>query len=70
MLTAPGETAAVSAFIEPMLGDLGVSRTALSTAYRVGTLTGAAATPAVGVRWIASASGGRWQSSARCSAPS
>ena len=48
VLTAPGQTAAVSAFIEPMLGDLGLSRTALSTAYLVGTLTGAAAMPAVG----------------------
>ncbi|MEX2290511.1 MAG: MFS transporter [Mycobacteriales bacterium] len=48
VLTAPGQTAAVSAFIEPMLGDLGLSRTALSTAYLIGTLTGAAAMPAVG----------------------
>lgn len=48
VLTAPGQTAAVSAFIEPMLGELGLSRTALSTAYLVGTLTGAAAMPAVG----------------------
>lgn len=48
VLTAPGQTAAVSAFIEPMLQDLGLSRTVLSTAYLVGTLTGAAALPAVG----------------------
>jgi MFS family permease len=48
VLTAPGQTAAVSAFIEPMLDDLRLSRTALSTAYLVGTLTGAAAMPLVG----------------------
>jgi MFS family permease len=48
VLTAPGQTAAVSAFIESMLGELGLSRMALSTAYLVGTLTGAAAMPAVG----------------------
>lgn len=48
VLTAPGQTAAVSVFIEPMLAGLELSRTALSTAYLVGTLTGAAAMPAVG----------------------
>jgi MFS family permease len=48
VLTAPGQTAAVSAFIEPMLGELGLSRTALSTAYLIGTLTGAAAMPLIG----------------------
>jgi MFS family permease len=48
MLTAPGQTAAVSAFIEPMLSELGLSRTALSGAYLIGTLTGAAAMPVVG----------------------
>lgn len=48
VLTAPGQTAAVSAFIEPMLAELGMSRTALSTAYLVGTLTGASALPLVG----------------------
>jgi hypothetical protein len=47
VLTAPGQTAAVSGLIEPMLGGLGSSRTALSTAYLVGTLTGAAAMPLV-----------------------
>ncbi|MEX2291248.1 MAG: MFS transporter [Mycobacteriales bacterium] len=48
VLTAPGQTAAVSAFIEPMLAELNLSRTALSTAYLVGTLTGALAMPLVG----------------------
>lgn len=47
-MTAPGQTAAVSVFIDPMISDLGISRTAVSTAYLVGTLTGAAAMPMVG----------------------
>lgn len=46
--TAPGQTAAISAFINPMTEDLGVSRSAISTAYLVGTLAGAAAMPLVG----------------------
>jgi MFS family permease len=46
--TAPGQTAAVSAFIDPMIRDLGVSREQISTAYLVGTLTGALAMPLVG----------------------
>ena len=33
MATAPGQTAGVSAFIDPMIADLGVDRTTLSTAY-------------------------------------
>lgn len=47
-LTAPGQTAAVSAFVDPMIAELGISRSALSTAYLAGTLTGAAALPRVG----------------------
>jgi MFS family permease len=46
--TAPGQTAAISAFIDPMTEDLGISRSAISTAYLVGTLVGAAAMPLVG----------------------
>ena len=46
--TAPGQTAAVSAFIDPMIRDLGVSRAQISTAYLLGTLTGAGAMPFVG----------------------
>jgi MFS family permease len=49
--TAPGQTIGVSAFIDPMIEDLNISRSAISTAYLVGTLTGAAALPAIG-RWI------------------
>ncbi len=46
--TAPGQTAAVSAFIDPIMADLGVSRGQISTAYLVGTLTGALAMPLAG----------------------
>lgn len=47
-LTAPGQTAAVSVFIDPMTADLGISRSAVSTAYLIGTLTGAFALPFIG----------------------
>ena len=43
--TAPGQTAAISAFVDPMISDLGISRSAMSTAYLVGTLAGALAMP-------------------------
>lgn len=46
--TAPGQTAAVSAFIDPMINDLGVSRSQVSMTYLIGTLLGAAAMPTVG----------------------
>ncbi|WP_346619081.1 MFS transporter [Blastococcus montanus] len=46
--TAPGQTAAISAFIDPMTEGLGISRSAISTAYLIGTLVGAAAMPLVG----------------------
>jgi MFS family permease len=48
MMTAPGQTAAISVFTEPLIHELGISRTTLSTAYLIGTLTGAAAMPLVG----------------------
>lgn len=44
-MTAPGQTAGVSVFIDPIMADLGLSRTAISTAYLVGTLAGAASMP-------------------------
>ncbi len=50
-LTAPGQTIGVSAFIDPMLDGLSISRSAISTGYLVGTLTGALALPAIG-RWV------------------
>jgi sugar phosphate permease len=43
--TAPGQTAGVSVFVDPMIGSLGISRSELSTAYLVGTLAGAASMP-------------------------
>jgi MFS family permease len=46
--TAPGQTAAVSVFIDPMISELGISRSAISTAYLIGTLTGALAMPFIG----------------------
>lgn len=52
--TAPGQTIGISAFIDELIDALGTSRSAVSTAYLVGTLTGAAALPFVG-RWVDSA---------------
>jgi MFS family permease len=47
-LTAPGQTVGLSIFVDPLIADLGVTRTQISTAYLVGTLAGAAALPWVG----------------------
>ncbi|WP_051325827.1 MFS transporter [Glycomyces tenuis] len=47
-LTAPGQTASISVFIDPMIADLGLGRTAVSGAYMIGTLAGAFALPWVG----------------------
>lgn len=47
-LTGPGQTIGVSVFIDHFVADLGLSRSAVSTAYLVGTLAGAAALPTVG----------------------
>jgi MFS family permease len=52
--TAPGQTSVVAVFVDPMLTDLGMSRTAVSTAYTVGTVAAAAGLVAIGVlvdRW-------------------
>ncbi|MGD9620580.1 MAG: MFS transporter [Mycolicibacterium sp.] len=48
VMTAPGQTAAVSVFTDPLIASLGISRTELSTGYLIGTLLGAAAMPWVG----------------------
>ena len=48
ILTGPGQTIGVSVFIDPMVAALGVSRSAVSTAYLIGTLTGASAMPFFG----------------------
>ncbi|GAA0384865.1 MFS transporter [Micromonospora gifhornensis] len=47
-MTAPGQTVAVSTFVDPLIADLDISRSAISTTYLIGTLTGAAALPAIG----------------------
>lgn len=47
-MTAPGQTAGLSVFTDPLIQSLGVSRTDLSLSYLVGTLVGAAAQPLVG----------------------
>lgn len=48
IMTAPGQTAAISVFTDPLIEELGITRTDLSLSYLVGTLAGAAAMPAVG----------------------
>ena len=47
-MTAPGQTAGLSVFTDPLIRSLGISRTDLSLSYLVGTLVGAAAQPLVG----------------------
>lgn len=47
-LSGPGQTAGMSVFIDPLIQDLGVSRSAISTAYLIGTLSGAFALPWIG----------------------
>lgn len=47
-LTGPGQTFGVSVFVDPMISDLGISRTQISTAYLIGTLVGALALPWIG----------------------
>lgn len=47
-MTAPGQTTGVSAFINPMIEELGISRSTISTAYLIGTLAGAIALPRIG----------------------
>ena len=44
-MTAPGQTAAIPGFIDPMTEGLGISRSAISTAYLIGTLPGAGGPP-------------------------
>lgn len=47
-MTSPGQTYAVSIFIEHFINDLNLSRSLVSTLYTVGTLTGSFALPFVG----------------------
>ncbi|SDD55514.1 MFS transporter [Auraticoccus monumenti] len=48
VVTAPGQTAGLSVFTDPLLVQLDTTRTALSASYLVGTLVGAAAQPFIG----------------------
>lgn len=63
-LTGLGQTIGVSVFVDHLVADLDLSRSVVSAAYLVGTLTGAASMPAAGrlidrrgVRWAASCFG-------------
>jgi len=63
LLSAPGQTTGVSAFTEPLLGALHISRLQLSLAYMIGTIASAfVLTPAgklydrLGARWMGTAS--------------
>lgn len=47
-MTSPGQTYAVSIFIEHFINDLNLSRSLVSTLYTVGTLTGSFALPFIG----------------------
>lgn len=48
VMTSPGQTYAVSIFIEYFIKDLGLSRSLVSTLYTVGTLVGSFAQPIIG----------------------
>ena len=47
-MTAPGQTAGLSVFTDPLIRELGVSRTSISFSYLIGTLLGALAQPLIG----------------------
>jgi MFS family permease len=49
-MTGPGQTIGVSVFIDHFIGDLGISRSEVSTAYLVGTLGAALVLPPIGNR--------------------
>jgi MFS family permease len=46
--TGPGQTVGISLFIDPLIEDLRISRSAISSSYLVGTLAGAIALPWIG----------------------
>lgn len=46
--TIPGQTAGISLFIDSFIADLGLSRTAVSLAYTIATVTGALTLPLIG----------------------
>ncbi|MEX1249237.1 MAG: MFS transporter [Acidimicrobiia bacterium] len=47
-MTIPGQTVGVSVFLDPMIAELGVSRSAVSAVYMVGTVAGSLTLPFVG----------------------
>ncbi|WP_017602413.1 MFS transporter [Nocardiopsis lucentensis] len=47
-LSGPGQTAGIAVFVDHVIADLGVGRSAVSLAYMVGTLAGALALPWIG----------------------
>lgn len=47
-MTAPGQTAGLSPFTDPLIDELDISRTAISISYFIATLAGAAAMPIFG----------------------
>jgi MFS family permease len=47
-LTGPGQTIGVSVFVDHLISDLGLTRSTVSTAYLIGTLTAAFVLPVVG----------------------
>ena len=48
VMTAPGQTAGLSVFTDPLISELDISRTGISVSYFFGTIVGAAAQPFVG----------------------
>jgi hypothetical protein len=48
VMTAPGQTAGLSVFTDPLISELDISRTGISASYFFGTIAGAAAQPFVG----------------------
>jgi len=48
VMTAPGQTAGISVFTDPLIAELDVSRTGISVSYFFGTIVGAAAQPFIG----------------------
>ena len=48
VMSAPGQTAGLSVFTDPLIRELGISRTEVSTSYLIGTLLGACVLPLTG----------------------
>lgn len=48
IMTTPGQTLAVSVFLDRIIADLGLTRSTVSLLYTIGTLTGAVALPFIG----------------------